>query len=356
MRIDFDAIKYRFRPPEYVLLPDCNLDISDHSIKYMEVKEVGPNTIIPDVYDRKEIEKGIIIDGAIQDLDKLKKELDFFRKKYRKYEFVNIALPEELAYVFDMEISKSETKDNIYDFIEYKLNEFIPIDPQKVLFDFDLIKETERSKYVGVTVYPVDIVNDYIQAVECAGFKVKSAESEIVSMARSVVDKENKDSVIAIFDFGNSKITMAVMIGSVPLFSTTININTKAIFEKLHSVPSRQDSILDNMDDWKFKQGLIATDPEFVKRETSEFLLEIEKYTDYWVKHKESIYGSIKVAYLCGGNASLRGLDALMSKTLGFEVRQGNVWENMFNLEEYVPSIDRKHSFSLATLSGLSIK
>ncbi len=356
MRIDWDAIRYRFRPPAYVLLPDCHLDISDHSIKYMEVRKKGIHTTIPEVYDRREIAKGIIIDGTIQDKERLKKELKYFREKHGKYQFVNIALPEELAYVFDMEVDKVETGDDITGYVEYKLNEFIPIDPQKVLFDYDLIKETESAKYVGVTAYPTEIVNDYIEAVEGSGFKVKSAESEIVSMARSVVEPDYKDSVVAIFDFGNSKITMAVMIGLVPMFSTTIKINTKAIFEKLHEGPSRQDVVLEDMDDWKFKQGLIATDPEFVKQETSEFLLEIEKYTDYWAKHKESIYGPIEVAYLCGGNASLRGLDALMSKSLGLEVKQGNVWENMFDLEEYIPDIDRKHSFSLATLAGLSIK
>ena len=77
------AFLKRFKSaPSYLKMPAAALDISDHSIKYMDYKINKDGSIIPENIEKKIIKDGIIVEGDIQDVESLAKELGYFRKKY----------------------------------------------------------------------------------------------------------------------------------------------------------------------------------------------------------------------------------------------------------------------------------
>jgi Tfp pilus assembly PilM family ATPase len=59
---------------------------------------------------------------------------------------------------------------------------------------------------------------------------------------------------------------------------------------------------------------------------------------------------------LCGGSANLKGISEYFTETLGVPTIRGNVWENVFSLNDTVPPIDRNHSFGYAAAIGLALK
>jgi Tfp pilus assembly PilM family ATPase len=59
---------------------------------------------------------------------------------------------------------------------------------------------------------------------------------------------------------------------------------------------------------------------------------------------------------LCGGSSNLKGFPEYITETLGIPAVRGNVWENVFSLEDTVPPIDRQHSFGYAAAIGLALR
>ncbi len=349
-----------FQVPSYLSLPAAAFDLSDRTIKYMEVRHEPGVGILPAVYEERKIKKGIIISGDVQDVEALVLELKSFKKRYKKTSFVNIALPEELAFVFDFDIRRSDIESgDLRQYIEFKLPEFIPFSVQNALFDFDVILETDKYLHVSVVVYPQDIVEEYLMAFEEAGYTVKSAELETVAIARSVVPGEYLQSTksLMVLDVGTSKIGVTIMVGSAPVFSTAISFPMKSKFEELFKVQFGRKPTDDNeLFEWKFKEGILFLPPDSLNKFEKKVINEIVKIKDYFNSHKSPFFEELSHVYLSGGNAATKGMDALLESSLSVECTIGNVWQNMFNIEKYIPEINKRESLKYATLSGLVLK
>ncbi len=349
-----------FSPPDFLSMPSAAFDLSDRSIKYMEVKLDKNLGLLPMSYEERALKPGIISKGDIQDIEALSQEIKYFKKKYKKFDFVNIALPEEFAFVFDIKVKKSDLTDmDLRQHIEFRLPEFIPFNAQNAIFDFDLISETENNIHLSVTVYPEDIVEEYCLAFENAGYTVKSAELETVSIARSVIpkDKHNTNSISMVLDIGTSKVGLSILSGLAPLFSTAIPFPMKNAFEELFEKKNgRSPKSDEELFEWKFKEGVLFMSKDDLKKFEDSVLNEIVKIKDYFDSYKSRELSNISHLYLGGGNAATKGLDAFLESYLGIDTSFANVWQNLFDTEKYLPDINKRKSFKLVTLNGLILK
>ncbi len=349
-----------FKAPNYLNLSAASFDVSDNSIKYFETSKTDDMGVLPKVYEIEKLDKGVVVDGAVSDHKAFVDALKYFRNKYKKYKFVNIALPEEHAFVFFVPAKKGLTdKSETRRFIEFNLSEYIPFDPQFAIFDYDVFFDENGAKYLAVTVYPSEVVNDYIKAFAGAGFEVIGAELETVAMARASVTQRLRESgnPYVVLDIGTNKVGVSVFIGLAPVFSSAIHFPLKDFFKNIYNDLDKKNNRDDNQFfEWKFREGLIHINEDKLSEFKSGVIKELESVVDYFNTHKPDSIKPLNLIYLSGGNAATKGLDIFIEKHLQIPVRFVNVWANMFDLNLYVPEFNKMQSFQLATVAGLSLK
>ncbi len=342
-----------FPPPGFLSMPAAAIDISDTSIKYMDTEYTSAGSI-PRRFDSVVLPEGIVSGGVVQDVVALASFLKPLQEKHKRA-FAFVALPEELAYLYTVNISKTEGS-SIKDAVEFSLADNVPIDIQDAVFDFDVIDENSGGTEVSVTAFERTVVEGYVAALERAGFTVRLCELEARSVVRSVIPWRDQ-SVSMVIDFGRTRTGITIANGQTPIFTTTVHVGGnsiteaimryKSISEEEADILKREEGITDNVDE---KLRSILTDA------VGKLVKEIERHYQFWDskrdEHGERI-DRIDNIYLCGGAASLLGLPEYIAKQLHIPVHSANVWQNMFDLNTYIPPVSRELSWQYATAAGL---
>src|SRR3989344_2386108 len=146
----------RFFPiPKFLVAPSFGLDISDESLKFVELLP-GRYGIKLGRYGERKIPAGIIESGKIKDPRQLEKILSSLRKE-EGVEFVRVSLPEEQVYLFRFHLDKAGLK-NVREGIELSLEEHVPISAQDAIFDYDILHEDEQKMELQVAAIPKNII------------------------------------------------------------------------------------------------------------------------------------------------------------------------------------------------------
>ncbi len=344
----FAKLANSFTPPNFILEQSCGIDLSDHSVKYLDYRlPVKDDVPTIDKMIRLPIKDGVIRDGDIIDNDLLEQELKIYKNVFKK-RFAHISLPEELVFVFYFFSENSKASD-IKGEIELKINEFVPADPAKLNYDFSF-EDFNGGSLVSVSAFPKDIVDEYKVAIEGLGIVVKSAEIETLSMARAI-RVNNKNEFYAILDMGGSKFTLSIFYKDLILFSATQKTDITALLNKIYNDDKERRF---DFDDWKLKEGLIFVDKSVADPVFEEIFTQVNKYLSYWEQNFDN--GNLKVEqiYLVGGNSNLAGLDVYLTNKLMRRVS--------FPDFSYLVSGDEiikynKHNYSsFATCIGLVLK
>ncbi len=354
MKFNFQSLILKTRKlipvPNYLKMPACAFDISDNSIKYMELEPYS-DFFIPKNYEKKTIKKGTIQDGVISNKEELTNILIYFKEKYPKQEFANINLPEEMAFAFSLDASNINKDTDTRAYIESHLQENLPIPAKNTIFDYRILNFGKNLR-VYVLAYPKALVEDYISVFEDAGFKVKHAELETLSMARAIIPKSKINSTSVVIDIGNSKLGISAFRELTPVFTSTIKHpigkEFKELYRKTHEGKEPINAI--EFFDWKFKEGIALASANL----TRDFMQSaLDKTSNILAYLEESEQIKIDAIYLSGGNSATKGIDSFFSAKLKKPVFLGNTWENLFDLEKYLPSVNYKESFMYSTLVGL---
>ena len=110
---------YRLFPtPKYLMAPSFGLDISDQSLKFLELIP-AKNGVRVGRYGERKIPVGIIESGKIKDPKKLRDLLLSIRKEVG-IRFVRVSLPEEQVYLYKLNLEKSGLE-NVREGIELSL-------------------------------------------------------------------------------------------------------------------------------------------------------------------------------------------------------------------------------------------
>src|ERR1700693_5835685 len=109
-RNSFNKFFFRFfPPPNFLLAPSFGLDISDESLKFVQLL-LTKNGIKVGRYGERKIPAGIIESGKIKNPAKLKEVLLSLRKE-EGIKFVRVSMPEEQEYIFALRLEKVGLKD-----------------------------------------------------------------------------------------------------------------------------------------------------------------------------------------------------------------------------------------------------
>lgn len=350
-----------FPPPAFLRMPAVGVDMSDHSVRLVELKEKGGKRTLSR-FGQWGIPDGVLSYGSIKNKEKLEGILRELAQK-EKLSFIRASLPEERAYLFKVDVpvlSAEETHDNI----AFQLEENVPIKAADAIFDYVFLPPeggiVGSTREAVVSVFPRQVAEEYFSLYQNAGLIPLSFEMEANAIARAVIPK-NDLGCYMIVDFGQQRTGLSVIDRGVVQFTSTVDVGG---------------NILTNAIERQF--GVSTEEAEQIKREETfvghgahrEFFAslmnsisalsdEINKHYVYWHTHpdkKGRKPARIQKIILSGGDANLSGLPEHLSLTLKTKVERANVWVNVLSLDEQIPQIPFSASLSYATAIGLALR
>lgn len=350
-------------PPDYLRMPTLCFDLSDKSLKYMELKRKN-GVIFASRFGIFSLDGGIIEGGEIKQKDRLIIFLKEIKEKL-KTKLVAASLPEEKVFLSGIKFPLME-EDKIKEALSLQLDEYVPLSGAEAVFDYDIINDSDfiggkKPAYLrlNVAAFPRRFAESYRDVFVGAGFIPAAFEMEVHAFARAVVPKEETGDVMVI-DFGRTRTTFAIVSGGKVQFATTVALAGEEI-EKLfiaHLKISRTE-----VEEAKRNIGLIKRKGNEKLFESLKLLVsvikdEVARQTAYWSSHNEDgkKNGTISKIFLCGGESTLAGLPEFLSHDLKIKAELGNPWVNVASFENYVPEIEMMDSLAYSTVIGLSLK
>ncbi len=337
-------------------MPAVGLDISDQSIRFIELIPRGADYVLGR-FGEKKIPIGVMESGKIKDTDGLKKILSSLNTEY-KLSFVNVSLPEEQAYLFRMTLPYVK-KNELRGSIELQLEEYIPIRAEEAVFDYEIISESERGYELEISALPRAVAESYFKLFSGTGLTPLVFEIEAQAIARAVItEKDSRTHMI--IDFGETRTGLSVVSGNVVMLTSTLDIGGRtlnAAIEKTFKVKPEEAERM------KKEYGLVksSVDKEFfftLMHPISILKDDVNKHFIYWHTHPEpgeKDRKKIDSIILCGGDSNLLGFSDYLAANLKVPVSVGNMWINVNSFDDYVPEINLKDSLRYATAIGLSL-
>jgi type IV pilus assembly protein PilM len=358
-----------FPVPTRIAMPAVGLDISDQSVKCIELVHHGHADMRVGRYATKEIPKGIIVGGAITNREQLIESLSAFRKDHG-LSFVHASLPEEPGYIFTAKVPLVSPEE-IRSLLRFKLEEHVPITPTEAVLDYDLIRILPAEKggtaqaVVAVSVFPERLAQEYADLLHDSGFTPVSLEIEAQAIARAVVP-HGETATRMIVDIGRSRSGVSITQGRAVRFTTTLMRGGDALTTLMQELlPDADEAELLRI---KNEEGLAYNKQRAVKEAMEEFArmlaADIDKYLLYWQTHRDAqertdealAHAPIDSILLSGGYSNIAGLPEYLSRALRVTVERANVWTNAFSLENYIPALSYRDSLGYASAIGLALQ
>ncbi len=349
-----------FPLPQYVSMPAVGMDISDKSVKLIELIPSHHGFRIGR-FTTHEIPEGIIVGGKIAKRDELVALLSKLREDHG-LTFVSASLPEEPGYIFTTTVP-TVGREEIRSLLAFKLEEYVPLSPTEAVIDFDTIAGQGEGgqKTVAVSVYPQDIAKEYADLLRDAGFVPVSLEIEAQAIARAVVPKNEAGGCLVV-DVGAVRSGITVVGGGAVRFTTTVPVGGEVITAAIRTaLPQATPADILSI---KNDQGLAYHQNAYIQSAFDHFASnlkdQIERYYLYWQTRKDAKdpklpEHSIEKIFLSGGYANIAGLPEYLSRNLRVPTKRANVWENVCSIDEAIPPISYEDSLSYASSIGLAL-
>lgn len=345
-----------FPPPDFLVSSSFGLDISDDSLKFVELIDTKDGIRIGR-YGERAIPAGVIDAGKIIDSKKMEEILLKLRKE-DGVKSVRVSLPEEQVYLFQLRLDKSGLK-NVREGIELELEEHVPLSAEDTIFDYDLVDENAQSIEVQVAAVPRNIIENYLSIFKHSNIRVQSFELEAQAISRSIIKKGDMETYM-IVDFGKKRTSIFIVSKGIVMFTFTLDVGgvmLTGMIQKNFNIS------FEEADKMKQEYGLKRNTDN---KEIFSVLLnsvsilrdEIVKHFLYWQTHKDEVGKNnppIKKIILCGGDSNLIGLADYISVSIKNTVEMANVWNNMLNTENCIPEMNFKQALSFTTAIGLAL-
>jgi Tfp pilus assembly PilM family ATPase len=313
-----------FPTPKFLEMSSVGIDISDQAIRFIEIHhgEFGHQRFHLKSFGEKKIPDGVVTAGTINKPEEIKKLLNEIRKEHG-FKFASVSLPEEKGYLFKTELPNIEEK-YFAENIELRLEENVPIDATKSVFDYKLIQPRAGGHTEAVvTVVPNKIIDIYADLFAGSFLVPVSYELVTQAVARAVVPEGELGARLIIY-VGDVRTGFGIVNDGVLQFTSTINVGR-------------------------------ATNPADVEKRQALLKDEIVKLKLYWQGRNENDADLIKKVFLSGKAAVAPGLRESLAEAAGCPVDLANVWVNVFDFGEHIPEMSLEDSLDYAPVIGLAI-
>lgn len=344
-------------------LHSVGVDISDRSVKFLEFH---PQKKILTNFSEIEIPAGIVENGEIRDSQKLSEMVRSWLSgegKIFQKSFVVVSLPEEKSFLRVIQLPKIK-KEDIVNAIRWEIEANIPLPPNEVIYDYDLIEpESQDAGHfdVMITAFPKSVIESYVEVIKKSGLRLLAIELESQAILRGVKAARNQDPKIVI-DIGRTRTNLIVYTKGVILYTTTVSFGGEILEEALaKDLRITKEQALSIKKEIGFNRN--AQDGRIFKALLTPISLladELRKTITYYQTHathgqnKES--GPIKEIILVGGDANLFGLSTYLSSTVKISVEMADPLLIHLPLGAPIPLIPRHLARAYVTAIGLAAR
>lgn len=351
-----NLFKRIFPTPKFLLLPSFGLDVSDESVKFIELVKVKDGIKV-NRYGEKKIPVGIIESGKIKNQKSIEEILISLREEGLKN--VRVSLPEEQVYLFNLKLEKLGL-DNVREGIELSLEEYVPISAQDAIFDYELLSEDEKNLKLQVAVISKNVIEEYLSVFKNSKINARSFELEAQAIFRAVVKKNDLETYM-IVDFGKTRTGIFIVSNGIVVFTSTLDMGGLMLSQMIaKDLKISFEEAEKKKKEFGLKRNASNTELfSVILNGVSILRDEIVKHFLYWHTHKDEEgkdRPTIKKVILCGGDSNLLGLTEYFSVSMKIKVELANVWVNILNTEQSVPDISFNQSLTFATAVGLALR
>lgn len=345
-----------FPLPNFLEVPAVGVDISDGSIKFLELIKTKGSLRVGH-FGEKFLQDGLVSKGEIKDRQGLVSVLKEIKKE-TGFSAVNVSLPEEKAFLFKVSVPKADDE-SIRTNLSFQLEKKVPISLAEAVFDYDILSNNKKKGDMVsavVTVFPSSFVESYLAVFAEAGIKVLSLEIEAQAVARAVI-ADNDPGTYLVVDFGHRRSGLAVVSKNAVVYTSTLEVGGDNITRKIKEIMKVTDKeVNDIKNDIGFTPGKNAELYEAIGGTIFALKDEINKHYNYWsARAEEGKEDPIQKIILCGGNSNIAGLRDHLASSMKVPVVKANVWNNLFSFDNYVPPVSFRDSASFSTAIGLAL-
>lgn len=348
-----------FPMPKYIDPTGLGLDMSDRSLKFIELIERRGHLEIGE-FGSRVIPEGFVVSGEIKNKTALSDFLASNLPMFKGREII-LALPEEKAFLGVVTLPKMPAS-NVREALELQLEEHVPLSASDAIFDYELIPSPEIKDHMDVTLvaFPKNLVEDYRDVIRSAGLKPYVFEMETQALVRAILPKGIEETVMVV-DFGRTRTSFAIVSGGMIRFTSTVGVAGESLDKALAKAFNMDVFAAEGL---KRERGFVRTKEN---QETFDVLLpiisairdEILRHLAFWKNHASHVHrpqADVSKLYLCGGESNLKGLAEYLSYDTKLPVLQSNPWVNISSFEDYIPKITASESLSYATALGLALR
>lgn len=340
-----------FPTPRFLKFSYVGFEITANKVHYAEVLNKDGKGIGLGRFG----ERDFVASEDIFSNESLKNVLRDIAEK-EKITHIKATLPEESTYLFTTQV-EGDSHDEIKNFIEFHLEENVPIQVSDALFDFYLLPTTaQEPKKAVVSVVSSELVSRYINLFEECGLTPVAFMAESSSFSRAVIKKGDSATKLLVYVSENKTVFSVASRGYVQ-FSSTLSIGGSLMTNALKKYFAVSDEEAEKM---KKEKGFAKEDTQDVMTALVNAVAvlrdEVQRVELYWRTHndKEGRY-PISEVILIGSDASIPGFADYLSLSLKTKVVVGNIWKNFDRYDVEVPPLHFSDSLSFGACIGLSL-
>jgi type IV pilus assembly protein PilM len=344
------------------------IDLSDLSIKIVQLRNVSrrhhEHAYVPVICRSTKLPHGLIMNGIVQEPEKVRKYLQHIldgenpKNKTIKSHWAVASLPDIQGFLKRIEIDKP-AEDIIDEDIHLISKQHIPFEDNDYYLDWQLMPSTpgQSTSSVLVGAIPKKVADTYVYLLESMGLGVMAIEIETLAIARSMITakKVYENEARAILDLGATRSSITIYDHDQIQYSISLPFSgelvTTTVSQKCH-IP------YETAEQQKIQIGLSydkTVEPCWmaITTITDQLIDQVKRAIDFYYSH---FPGANKVTHItmCGGGASMKKLDEIMTQKLGITAQPGNVWKNL-SLRK-LPPLSAEESLGYATAIGLGLR
>lgn len=332
------------------------LDVGTNSIKVVELAKEGKGFRLVTFGLSPSPPKGFSSESSI-DLEILAESIKKLVKDSR-INTNNVAVALSETQVYTRVISTPPlSEDELSSAIRWEAEQYIPLPLSDVRLDYQILSMPDKNipgakAEVLLVAAPITTLNKYLKVLEHANLKPVLVETEIISVARSLVSSSMPTSLLV--DIGANTTEIAIVRQGSLSFTRSVATGGNAL---ARAVSTDLGLEIGQAEEYKKSYGLDESKlsgkvEKAIKPIFDVIVSEMRRAISFYQKEKMD---TVSRAVLTGGTSRLPGIVTYLAQVLGIEVLVGDPWQTvtMTDQQKATLSLDGQ-LFSAAV--GLAMK
>ena len=337
------------------------LDISDRSLKAVEVKRSLRGKPILAALSTVAVPEGVFDDGALKNPSELSACIARLLGKpmFGKFStgYTVACLPETKTFIKLIDIPPMPPEERAQG-VRWEAEHHIPVPIDETYWDWQLVnKETPPNARLPILlgVVPKDIVDTYTGGLATSHLTPLALEIEAVAITRTLFPNQTgtNDPCTIVIDLGATRTSLIVVDNGVIQFTASLPLSGKQI---TNTIATEMKFTLEQAEEAKCLYGLDPAQHHGALAQVLQTAMDelVSRLTEAIVFYREHFPDghNIEQVLLCGGGAYLKNLDQYLANALSLSVTLGNPQTNL----EVTDKVQQAQLLSYTTAIGLALR